>query len=701
MKLPLLLLAIALGLAPVIGGQLSVDTQPLGPGLGALVGSFFSGAATPALSAALLGCLALVALALVLVRNRAIQAPAWTVGLPLAALFALLGVSVGVSEFRFVSAQAWVQWLAYWAAFAAVMASAGRERGPRLLVWALVAGCAILALRGIAEYGAMRAIDPAHRIFAGWVNPNALAGMLLLGLFPALVLTLSGERAARLLAGAAAVVIGLALVLTQSRGGVVAAGIGVGALMVAFLAWGGARRAWPAMVPLALVAALTFAVQETAQLQAPDARGVMARIAQGGAVEQQAAGFRLLLWRGALVLMRDQPSGAGAGAYRFSSARPGLHQQTHLAHNTFLQLGVEATAVAPVLLLLAGAAWTVLVFRGARRMPLEKNLLRAGVFAAVAAGAAHNMVDSDLYHFGVGFAYFALLAIGLQLAADGGSPELAPRPLRLSGAGFCAVLALLLSYFGAVEATRARVLGDAAAGDVSGVVAGLRRLAAIAPADGESWMLRAQLSPDARDPARRLSYLEGAVRRAPTLRGLRMLARERAARGELATAEAILSRVFRADPNNLPGLFQRMIMRSEAGNLEGALADARRLVEIEASPYVQGRAIVELVPRQPIEARLFLARHATAPRERAELLRGALDGYARYAASTLPMVRLLTGGKDGRHYAGETWRDAVEAMALARNAATELAAIYRALGEPERASEVEALASTVFGEPAI
>lgn len=697
----LIALAVALGLAPLIGGQLSVEAQPLGPGAGVLLGSLFSGGAIPALASALLTLLALGAFAAMLWHRRAVQTASWTVGLPLVALLAILGASVGVSQFRFVSAQAWIQWLGYGIAFAAVMAVAGRDRGPRVLLAALVAGCAVVSLRGIAEYGQMRAIDPSWRVFSGWVNQNALAGMLMLGLFPALAFTLRGERLARVLAASAASVIGFALVLTQSRGGFVAVAAGLAVFAAIGLFWCGWRRTALSAVPLLIVAALTLGVQATAARQQPDGGGVLGRVTRASGAEAQSSGFRRLLWQGAIHLMRTDPAGAGVGAYRFVSAKPGLNQQTHLAHNTFLQLGVEATPLAPVVLLLAGAGWLAAMFRGARKLPECRNTLRLGIVAAVSASVVHNLFDSDLYHFGIGFSFFALLALGLLLAADGGTPELMPVVLRRIGASLCGLLGIMALYFGVVEATKARVLGDAIAGDVPGVLKGLDRLAALAPNDGETWTMRAQMGPESREPDQRLAAWRRAEASAPTLRTLRVIAREYAARGEFATAESYLSRVLRLDPNNLLALHQRMSMRLAQGQTEAGLADARKLVRVEESPYVQARAIPEIVPRQPLEARLLLSEHEENPLDRARWLQGAVDGYARYAERTIPQVRNLVRADPNGNYAGESWADVVEAMAKARQAAIRLAEVYRSLGEPERAAAVESLASTVFAEPAI
>lgn len=701
MKGALIALVVALGLAPLIGGQLSVEAQPLGPGAGALIASLFSGGATPALASAALTILALGAFAAMLWRRRAVQTASWTVGLPIIALLAILGASVGVSQFRFVSAQAWIQWLGYGVAFAAVMAVAGRDKGPKALIAALVAGCALVSLRGIAEYGQMRAIDPSWRVFAGWVNQNALAGMLMLGLFPALALTLRGERIERIAAASAATVIGFALVLTQSRGGFLAVGTGMVLFVVLGIFWAGWRRTAIAALPLVIVAALAFGVQTTAARQEPQGGGVLGRVTQAGAAEAQSSGFRRLLWVGAVQLMRTEPAGSGVGAYRFVSAKPGLNQQTHLAHNTYLQLGVEATPLAPVALVLAGAGWLAAMFRGARKLPDSRNTLRLGIVAAVGASAVHNLVDSDLYHFGIGFSFFALLALGLLLAADGGTPELMPAVLRRAGAGLCGLLGVMALYFGVVEATKARVVGDAIAGDAAGVFSGLERLVALAPQDGDTWTMRAQMGPESRDPVQRIVAWRRAEACAPTLRTLRVLAREHAARGEFASAESYLARVLRLDPNNLLALHQRMTMRVEEGQVEAALADARKLVRVEASPYVQARAISEIVPRQPLEARLLLARHESNAQQLARWLEGAIDGYVRYAETTIPQVRNLVRADPNGNYAGESWADVVDAMGKARGAASDLAHVYRSLGEPDRAASVESLASTVFAEPAI
>jgi hypothetical protein len=97
------------------------------------------------------------------------------------------------------------------------------------------------------------------------------------------------------------------------------------------------------------------------------------------------------------------------------------------------------------------------------------------------------------------------------------------------------------------------------------------------------------------------------------------------------------------------------------------------------------------VPTEPFEARIYMASKEPEPSKRIEYLRGALDGYVRYKALTVP--RVLAFDKEGLDYAGQSKGDADGHMSKARDVANELIELYGASGDSKAVEEVRGLLS--------
>ncbi len=687
---PLLLLALAAFLAPILGGRVYTEAQPLEPGFRALAASVLTGAEAPSLGHAAVALLTGIALAWHWAANRVVQVPFGPLLGSMLLFLAALGLSCGFTEFPWLSLGAIFSWTCYGAAFFAAASIAGRTFGPLLLLGALAAGTFIVAADGVLGYWKMLAIDPTWRIFANWTNPNALAGMLLLGVFAALGLAASLLRVAALAAGAGAAVMGFALLLTQSKGGLAAAAVGGAAICLAALLWG--RPAGWRLVPFlrwAAVGAAVLAILGVSTLRqrslsvSENATGVLARVTGAGATAEQSAGFRKLLWQSSIQLILENPAGRGLGTFRGHSARPGLNTQTHFAHNSFLELGVEAGAWSPLLLAAVGALWLRECFRGARGRAAAQSLLQAGVLAAVLSGAAHSFVDSDLSYFGTGFSLFLLLGIGLSLSADALTPEQLPKWIRLPTGALALGAALGVAWSGVSQAVKGRGLHERNEGMISSAREAFSLARNIAPWDSEAHLLGAYAAQQAAEIAR---LAERAAELGPTPRIYRFLARALLEEQRIEDAESALRSALRWDPNNLQALDIWWKLLASAGRPEEAENVARRAVEIEDKPYFRIRAIPELVPTETFEARRFLASRARDARERAELLQGAVEGYERYMRITVPVVLRVARVDPTLSMGGETAAQAAWAMRSAVQAANDLRAAYLSLGKPSEAA---------------
>ena len=696
-RAPLVLAAVSLFLAALLGGQVPVDAQPLDPGTPAWLAALLGGPEAPVLSWAWFALFGLGALAICAASHRVLQLPKTSIGVTAVLFAALLVLAVPTSPFRMAAVVALVGWLLALSGLWIAVAVAGRSTAPRFLLAALWAGTVVQACIAVLEYGSMRAVDPSWRVFGTWVNPNALAALLQIGWLLGLALLATAARPWNLAAFAGQAVVGLALLLTQSKGVLLTAGIGTAVYAGAVLAGrterpSRVRALLPAAVAVVIFILLGLGLRASQPSTGPSALGRVARAEQ---TSEQSSGFRLLLWKGALQLAAQHPAGIGLGAYRFRSAEPGLTTQTYYAHNSYLQLAAEASWLAAAALAALLLGWAVEALKALRRVPWDHAVWRAAVFAAVLAVAAHSLIDSDLHYVGLGYLFFALLGIGLAMAPDGVAPELTPQWMRIAAIVKPALFWVLLAMLGWQRAIVSGAVGLAAAGRPEEARERLRQARSLAPFDAEPAYLLGQLEPPGPERER---WLQEAVRLAPTTRHIRALAREQAASGRQSVAVATLSEALRYDPNNLPTWSLILKLQREAGDLASAERSARKMVAIEQTPYFQIRALPEIVPVETCEARLFLAERSTDPRKAVDWLDAALDLYRRYLETTVPRVEQAAA--QGATLGGETAERARETMELAAKAARRLAQAYRALG---RAADAEAAESEAgrFEEAAV
>lgn len=672
---PLVMLALAAFLAPIVGGQIQLEPASLGPGIGSFLIAALGGIDAPSASHLLLGILVLGSLIWALCFRYVLQAPTIRVGAPLIGFFGLLAFSVALSSFKMVSLASLAEWLVYGAAFFAVTLAAGRVLGPRMLIVSLFAGCVVIAVWGILEYSSR---TPDWRIFASWQHPNALAGMLTIGLMLGLGLTAMHKRVAALAAGTGTGAIAFALVLTQSKGGMVAAVFGVAVVFLLL-----ARRLPPsslgrAALPLVVAGLLTVALT----LRTSGTGGSpLSRVASSGQSQEQSAGVRLNLWKTSLALIKSNGAGYGLNTFQFYSAKPGLVMSgVQLAHNSFLQVAVEAC---PLALLMFAAFGIILLWellRSNRKMPPDNAALRAGVIAALLASAAHSMFDSDLYHMGIGIAFFMLCAIGLQLSADGVIPELAPKATRLLLAAMASIACLLLIYTESIAILRARVNGDIALNDLEGARSGVKLLTELAPFDGEARYLQYRL---ASNHGEALQSLQEAIRLRPAARYIRALASRQLAGGQSKVALSTLESVFYWDPNNLPAQYLRLGILDKLGEKKGAIAAAKLLADSTDQPFFKTRALPEQVPLEPYRASAYLAEHATDIEEKVRRLQAAVDGFRDYSVHIEQNVQI---GID-------PLEEARKSIEEGKNLADQLAELYRRRSASEDQARAEGAAA--------
>lgn len=332
----------------------------------------------------------------------------------------------------------------FWAAAALSDHPWLRFSGWALLLAGLAMALAVIAATpltgsGIGAFAAMqRLLDPLAQAIRGPLpflhatrfNPNLSGQLLAVFLAPAVALALVGAgnapggRLLRLAAAGLSLLLGLLLLLTQSRGALL--GVAVALPVMTLLA----SRRWLALwLPLGL-AALGGGVLLLRQSSQIPAALSAALLADGGGVTATAQG-RAELWSRALYLMQDFPfTGVGLGMpqrvidllyplFTVVSGSQWLH-----VHNTYLQIGSEmgipGLIALAALLLALGAA----LVRQARRRPAGGYRgLALGLLGSLIVFAVHGLVDAPLASPKLMVLFFGLMGLMAAVAASGGAAE--------------------------------------------------------------------------------------------------------------------------------------------------------------------------------------------------------------------------------------------------------------------------------------
>ncbi|MBS1705871.1 MAG: O-antigen ligase family protein [Armatimonadetes bacterium] len=679
------IVALIIGLAPVLGGQVVIGASPIDPGLAGILKGMLAAPELPYTMHTLLA-LPIIAVAVAMsIKHRVWLLPRYPILLPLTLLFALISASCLLSSYRYTSILAAAEWASYGILLLVVVAVSGRSEGPKIILAALAVGGTILALKGVSEYAEMRRIDPNWRIFADWIQQNALAGMLNLCIFAGIGTALVAKRLSTLLAILATGIMLFSMLLTQSKGGYLSFAAGFGVMVILLVPKSTRPSIGMALVPVALAALLIGGLKLSQPAAASG--GVLGRVAKAGEQQEQSGGFRKLLWISAGKLAMANPAGTGIDTFRNIGAQPGLVAPTQYAHSTYLQLAAECSILAPLVLLWLLFAWARGMFRAQGEIPTDSLKLRAVVVGAITCCAIHNQIDSLLYSFGIGVGFFALLAVGLLVSADGSSPELVPTPLRTWFVGVIpALVAIVLIHGSRTELLKAQALGLLTRQDPSGVEL-LESAESWAPLDGSTRYLIARTSLDPKSPEY-LSKLEEATRLDPSLRYFRALATTFDLQGKPAEAIEAVDKALQLDPNNLPGHLLKISIAEHLQDpalVKKACEDA---IAVEQTTAFQIRAIPEMIPTETFEARIKLAELTTDRPTAIRLLQEAVDGFKRYWTTSVPLVARAAKEDINANYAGENWQDVQRKRIVAQQACKKLAGLLAAGGDQRTADRV-------------
>jgi tetratricopeptide (TPR) repeat protein len=340
------------------------------------------------------------------------------VALPaLAALSILTSANRGATVIAFAGLASYtaVLWLC---ADSASRGGAGRVLGA-LLLGALIAGG-----MGLQEWGLhARSGDTGWRAVGPFTNQNFFAGYLVPPLLVAFGLSFRVPEAFRtstwmLALGILTAALTGAVMVSGSRGGLVALGAGLAALAVLGIARGPlrSRESWGRLavllVVLGIVVTALFGAVRNRLAVMTGTGSLPPELCQQASQSQagQSAAFRKKTWQASAAMGLKRPLlGWGAGSFDTAFAPHAIADYTRHAHSNYLQLLAE--------LGLPGAlVWVALL--GCAVVPLLKGpkdwSWAPGVGAALVAGAVHGVFDSLLYVPAIALSTFGLLGLALR-----------------------------------------------------------------------------------------------------------------------------------------------------------------------------------------------------------------------------------------------------------------------------------------------
>lgn len=663
LKHPAIGLVLAAVLACLYGGSVSLTTQVPDDAITGILGG-------PLVMAfrSLLALLVFGTIAYVYISRRVVFRPHFRFAVPVLILGTICVLQMFGSQFFYAAMAGGLLWLLYLGAFAGALGALGRDHGVVLLVGAISIGCGLLALLGIVEYLGMMGSEPGYRIFAGWINPNALAGVFVIGIPATIGLAALSNGRPHALLMIVLVLSGAALMLTQSRGGMVAATIGIVVACLLISIWAAPKRS---LLPLIATVSGVLVAIGLRTLGAGSAEGAVGRVAEGAA-QEHSAGFRRSLWQTAADLIQMSPSGHGAGSFQYVSALPGHNTTTVFAHQSFLELGSEMGLAGLAALLGLLVLWIVEVLRAPKSLTKQQNLLRAGIVGAVLATCAQSMIDSNLSYTGIGLLFFLLLGAGLLVSADGVTPEPWPiwfRQTTVVGLAVVPIIGFLVLAY--QESLKVSMVRAGESGDTQQIRKIGPELENFTLRDDEAFFLLSIYY--ATSEQEQLRFLLAAAESGPRPSYFRAIARMEERRGNTAEAQKALKDALAWDPNNLQSLLQLMNLAAANNEIDKAREHAERLVAVESSRYYQVRSIPEAVPTETAEARLFLASLARTAAERKDLLTGAVAIYANYLETTVPIIRRFAQADPPLRFSGQGVQEAVDVLESATRAAHLLA----------------------------
>lgn len=334
--------------------------------------------------------------------------------LPLLALsaFALLQTLTGLSADTFETRFFVLQLLALTAFLALLYRYAATENRVRVLVYTVIGVAIVSAIFGILrqttqhETGFVLPLLKQNQGFAQFINKNHFAYLMEMALGLALGLIITGGSKQKLIQFAMLLPIWVGLVLSNSRGGIMAMLVQVVLAALLLLRTTTLRLALAAVLVAGVLIGTIWVGGERLVTNFSAAGSELTATDRDGASRNE-------IWRATLKMFVAHPIlGAGLGAYwigitAFHDASGVLIPQE--AHNDYLELLSSGGVIGLAL----GAWFAVTVMRLARRnLKIDTGFMRAvriGSVLGIAGVAAHSLLDFGLHLTGNAVVFLTLI----------------------------------------------------------------------------------------------------------------------------------------------------------------------------------------------------------------------------------------------------------------------------------------------------
>jgi putative inorganic carbon (HCO3(-)) transporter len=591
-------------------------------------------------------------------------------------------------------------------------------------VWILTVSALLICMIGIRDYAIMtgggvhfwRSLlsKGTHaRLFWPFINPSFLAGFLVLSIPVAMGLYLvTRPRSLAALAGLAAVIQILALMLTGSKFGIISVLFALVVLFVIAAATKSLKHArFRRLVVLAIVLIPLLIV-----FRGP----VTSRIAEAesGGSQVHSTLFRIYTWKSTVGMVRSHPwLGVGPGAFKtvyplYSLAGPTVH-----AHNSYLQVAAEsgvpaAAALTAALAVLLTVGLVGVMSRRTAPPPVDHTqsqddeqgralwkelvpfsgwpMMNCAVFAALVGSAVTNLVDSDWYVIGIAYPFWAMA--GVLMAQSGALRD----SFRIGSASRMALVAACVMIM-AVSISFG--LGDLVAPDqmqpnptASRMVAGYKLASTLNPLNPDyhrelaKWLLT---QGDDRDAVRQI---DTAVRLSPNdfinhyIMGVIQFRLN-----DLEAARKSLRAAIRLNPNAIKALMELALVNRAAGDIQGFESALKRITTIETTDYERVKGVPEFVDTSYAYAHAYFGSKYLDARDYRQAIGEYLAGVRRLedwvSQKDVREMRRAVGAL--------TPEEENELLGLLRTCYSGLAASYQGMGQTHRAAEAREKASKV------
>ncbi len=490
------------------------------------------------------------------------------------------------------------------------------------LISALVAGAGVEAAMGVREYLMIwKTGITNYRVFGTFINPDFLAGYLLLTIMPTIALfTGTRMRHARFGYGTALALQTACLLLTGSRAG-------IAAFLAELMLWlflahfsGALQRCRRNLVIAAVLMALGAIPALTPLLSRGEniAPTRTAAHTKGAPVMQSnSILFRIYTWRGTIDMAEHNLlKGTGLGTFDQGYPRYSTTAYTAHAHNSMLQWTAETGLPGAFFLLFTLAA--VAAF-GANALRLRRTALAApnsgeqvfhplceepallltALLAALTGSLLKTLIDSDWYIVCTLFALSASCGFLIGLAREVAPlATLPPKPLSKTMLGLVTLGALLAIVRAAqtLDAAWLQAQGAQLLQNQSPQAIALYQQAAQAdPFNPDGWLRLASLQQSMHNTSQEKAALLKAVQAASIGRTWYRLGQFYQAQNNPGMAVAAFQKALACDPHNLQTLHQignTYLMQENTAQAQKAFST---MTNLEHAPYGTVRAIADQV----------------------------------------------------------------------------------------------------------